>query len=110
MVRYNVMLPCTVSKSDLTFQTNVLNISKSGLFIEDHPEVQIGDHLNVYLEAFGIKLNVTIEVMNKHALNNRVGFGARFRLDSIGQNLTVRSLIARIKRSQGEVKPKLKIA
>lgn len=110
MVRYNVYLPCTVSKSDLTFQANVLNISKSGLFIEDHDKVQIGDLLNIYLEAFGIKLNATIEVMNKHTLNNKIGFGARFRLDSIGQNLTVRSLISRIKRSQSEVKVKLKVA
>jgi hypothetical protein len=110
MVRYNVYLPCTISKSDLTFQTNVLNISKSGLFLEDHASVQIGDLLNIYLEAFGIKLNATIEVMNKHSLNNKIGFGARFRLDSIGQNLTVRSLISRIKRSQSEVKVKLKVA
>ncbi len=110
MVRYNVYLPCTVSKSDLTFQANVLNISKSGLFIEDHDKVQIGDLLNIYLEAFGIKLNATIEVMNKHTLNNKIGFGARFRLDSIGQNLTVRSLISKIKRSQSEVKVKLKVA
>ncbi|MCE3014068.1 MAG: PilZ domain-containing protein [Proteobacteria bacterium] len=110
MVRYNVYLPCTVSKSDLTFKANVLNISKSGLFIEDHDKVQIGDLLNIYLEAFGIKLNATIEVMNKHTLNNKIGFGARFRLDSIGQNLTVRSLISKIKRSQSEVKVKLKVA
>ena len=110
MVRYNVYLPCTVSKSDLTFQANVLNISKSGLFIEDHVKVQIGDMLNIYLEAFGVKLSATIEVMNKHSLNNKIGFGARFRLDSIGQNLTVRSLISRIKRSQSEVKVKLKVA
>lgn len=110
MVRYNVFLPCTLSKSDLTFQANILNISKSGLFVEDHPEVQIGDELKVYLEAFGIKLDARIEVMNKHAINNRLGFGSRFKLDSIAQNFTVRSLISRIKRSQGEVKTKLKVA
>lgn len=110
MVRYNVQLPATISRSDLTFQAQVLNISKSGVFIEDHASVEIGDSLNIYLDAFGIKLNATIVVMNKHSLNGRVGFGARFKLDSIAQNLTVRSLINRIKRSQSEVRVKLKVA
>ncbi len=110
MIRYNVYLPCTVSRENLTFQAQVLNISKSGLFIEDHEQVKIGDQLSIYLEAFGIKLNASIEVMNKHVLNNKLGFGARFKLDSLAQNFTVRSLVAKIKRSQSTVKASLKVA
>ena len=110
MKRYNVYLPCTLSKSDLTFQTNILNISKTGLFIENHKDVRIGDHLNIYMEAFGVRLNATVEVMNKHTINNNTGFGARFKFDSITQNIIIRSLISRIKKSQGEAKEKLKFA
>ena len=107
MKRYNVLLPCFLIRGDLTFTGRILNISKSGVFIEDSVHVKVGDTLKMNLNVFGQNLDVTLEVMNKHTIKGQAGFGAKFRLEDWMQNFKVRSVIRKIKNAQGTEKPAL---
>lgn len=100
MQRYSVHLPCFLSHGELTFSAHILNISKSGVFIDDSPHVKVGDRLRMNLSALGVTLDLELEVMNKHLLKNQMGFGAKFRINGIAQDLKLRSLIRKIKRAQ----------
>jgi hypothetical protein len=107
MVRYNVQLPCFLSRGDLSFQGHILNISKSGVFIKDNSEVEVGDKIHLDLSAMGHNISLNIVVMNKHAMHGQLGFGAKFEFASLSERFRIRRLIAHIKDSQTQARPKL---
>ena len=55
---------------------------------------------NSRLKKLVAERDLELEVMNKHMLKNQMGFGAKFRIDGIAQDLKLRSLIRKIKRAQ----------
>ncbi len=100
MRRYTIKLPAQFSRADLTFSANVLNISKSGVFVEDSAQVAVGDRLHLSLSAMGITIAVPLQIMNKHSIHGVAGFGAKFVTENWTQEIAIRRLIHRIHKAQ----------
>jgi len=100
MVRFNVAIKCQLINARGNWSSTIRNISKSGVFIEGGHELEVGDKLIMEFIAFGETHSLILEVMNKHAMDERKGFGARFHFDSLSQVFRLRSVVNKIGASQ----------
>jgi hypothetical protein len=100
MVRFQVSMKCHLINARGNWTSTIRNVSKSGVFIEGGQDLEVGDKLIMEFTAYGETHSLIIEVMNKHTMDNRHGFGARFHFDSISQVFKLRSVINKIEASQ----------
>lgn len=100
MVRYDVDIPCALVGSFGSLDTNIINISKSGVFIADTDKITVGDNIRMDMVAFGEVLCITLVVKNKHKLKGQAGFGAQFYFQNLSQYYKVRSIVSKIKASK----------
>lgn len=108
--RYNVHINCKLQSSNLTFPSTILNISQSGVFVEDSKYINIGDTLQIEFNFLGQIVSVPVQVMNKHKSGTVLGYGLQFKFSTFRQSVMMGKIIKVLKKSQTEFKDELKIA
>lgn len=100
--RYTVSIPCKLQNSTVTFQTNILNISQSGAFLQDCPYLKVGERFQLEINFLGEMINVDVDVVNKHTSQNVVGFGVKFNFKTINQGMKITKVMKVLKKTQTE--------
>lgn len=100
--RYEVQMPCKLQSSHLTFSSELLNISQSGAFVLDSRYMNVGDHLQLEFMFLGQVISIPVEVVHKHTLKNKTGYGLKFNFKTLKQSILLRKVVSILKRSQVE--------
>lgn len=100
--RYNVHITCKLQSSNLTFPSQIINISQSGAFVQDSKYMKVGDFLQIEFNFLGQLISLPVEVVNKHNVRNASGFGLKFHFRTVRQSLMMAKLLKVLKRSQKE--------
>lgn len=108
--RYNVQMNCKLQSSNLTFPSTIVNISQSGVFVEDSKYINLGDTLQIEFNFLGQMISLPVQVMNKHKSGNTTGYGLQFKFSTYRQSVMMAKIIKVLKKSQSEFKEGLKIA
>jgi hypothetical protein len=99
--RYNVNIPCKLHGVHLTFPTQVLNVSRSGAFLEESPYLKVGEKLTLEFNFLGQQVEVDMVVVHRSIIRGQAGFGVRFLFSNVGQSLRMARVVAAIRKSQG---------
>ena len=102
--RYNVHISCKLQSSNLTFPSNIMNLSQSGAFVADSKYMKVGDKLEMEFNFLGQTIHVPVQVMNKHEVAGQSGFGLQFNFHSFRQSIMMTKVINVLKKSQHEFK------
>lgn len=100
--RYNVHISCKLQGSNLTFPSQIVNISQSGAFVHDSKYMKVGDFLHIEFNFLGQTINLPVEVVNKHSVGTLSGFGLKFHFRTMRQALMMTKLMKVLKRSHKE--------
>ncbi|MCB9060487.1 MAG: PilZ domain-containing protein [Halobacteriovoraceae bacterium] len=102
--RYTKEIPCSVNES---FKTRILNISRSGVFVEKSPEFVKGDIVEIEFESFEYKLKLKAKVIHNFSVNGINGFGLQFEVDSMtaSDKKNVKALIRKLDESGAPRRP-----
>jgi hypothetical protein len=98
--RYQALIPGTLSVRNLTFETQILDISVTGAFVKDSDLLVLGDTYQLQFEYQGISIQVPVEVVSKHMINKQIGYGIHFRPLSIVQKLRIYKTVQRLRKSE----------
>lgn len=81
--RYFVVIPCEVTsiKHDISFEARIVNISKSGIFLETKHEIEEDSNLSIKFRYLDIEYIFTAHPIDKHAVIHSNGVGAKFLYD-----------------------------
>lgn len=99
--RYKVDIYCKLQSSSLTFPSKILNISKTGVFVQESPYINIGDLLVMEFNFLGETVEVPLRIVHKYTSVNKSGFGAEFVFKSFSQSLKMAKVISVIQKSHG---------
>ena len=102
--RYNVNLACKLQSSHLTFPSQILNISQTGVFVQDSKYINVGDYLQMEFNFLGQTISVPVKVVNRHSLHNVIGYGLKFNFKTIKQGVSITKVIRVLKKSKSEFK------
>jgi Tfp pilus assembly protein PilZ len=102
--RYNVQLSCKLHSSNLTFATQMLNLSHSGAFVQESKYMNVGDLLQMEFNFLGQTISVPVQVMNKHTFQNISGYGLKFNFVSFRQSVLINKVIKVLKKSKSVFK------
>lgn len=102
--RFPVEIPCKLQSNFLTYPSIILNISKTGAFLQDTAHLKAGDKLTMNFNFLGESIEVPVEVIHEHRMGNKNGFGIKFKFKSFGQSLKIAKVISIIKRSRASFK------
>lgn len=108
--RYKIEISCKLKSSSLTFPSRILNISKTGAFVQDSPYIKIGDTLEMEFNLLGHIVEVPVLIVNKHTSHNNQGYGVEFKFKSFGQSIRMGKVINIIKKSHADLKAATNIA
>jgi hypothetical protein len=87
----------------LIFASEILNISKSGAFLKDSAYFKEGEKLELEFTFMGNLIILPIEVIHKHTIRGRDGYGVKFNFLTFRQSLLVSKIIKMIKETHLEV-------
>ena len=102
--RYNVQISCKLQTSNLTFPNTILNISQTGVFVNDSKYINVGETLHIEFNFLGQTVNLPVQVMNKHKSGGVMGYGLQFKYASLKQSALMAKIIKVLKKSQSEFK------
>jgi hypothetical protein len=102
--RYCVQIICKLQSSNLTFPSQILNISQTGAFVEESKYMKVGDELNIEFNFLGQEISLPVEVIHKSLNNGVSGFGLKFKFSSFRQSVMMMRVINVMKKSQTEFK------
>jgi PilZ domain len=102
--RYNVQITCKLQSSNLTFPSRIINISQSGAFVLDSKYLKVGDQLQMEFAFIGRTISVPVEVVNRHSIQNQIGFGLKFHFKTLKQSVSMMKVIKVLKKTQSEFK------
>lgn len=108
--RYKIEISCKLKSSSLTFPSKILNISKTGAFVQDSPYIKVGDTLEMEFNFLGHTVEVPVLIVNKHSSHNKQGYGVEFKFKSFGQSIRMGKVINVIKKSHADMKAATKLA
>jgi hypothetical protein len=108
--RYKIDIACKLKSSSLTFPSKILNISKTGAFVQDSPYIKLGDTLEMEFSFLGQTLEVPVHIVHKHNSHNKQGYGVEFKFKNVGQSIRMAKFINVIKKSHADIKAAIKIA
>lgn len=97
--RFNVQFSCKLHSRNLTFTTQILNISETGAFLRDSEYLKSGDHLNMEFNFLGQTIVVPVEVIHQSHSHGQSGFGVNFTFSSFSQSMKIVKVIKVIKNS-----------
>ncbi len=100
--RYNVHISCKLQSSNLTFPSQIINLSQSGAFVQDSKYMKVGDFLQIEFNFLGQTICLPVEVVNQHNIRSQSGFGLKFHFRTVRQSLMMAKLLKVLKRSQRE--------
>lgn len=98
--RYNVQIPCKLHGKNLTFPSHILNISKSGLFLQSSPYLKIGERLEIEFNIIGEIIEVPVYIVHQRSVNGITGYGVKFEFKSLAQSIKMSKVIRVVKASQ----------
>ena len=99
--RYKVDIYCKLQSSSLTFPSKIINISKSGAFVQDSPYINIGDLLVMEFNFLGEKIEVPLRIVHKYESEHKCGYGAEFVFNSLSQSMKLSKVVSIIQKSHG---------
>lgn len=102
--RYNVHITCKLQSTNLTFPSQIINISQSGAFVQDSKYLKVGDHLMMEFKFIGQTISIPCEVVNRHSFGNNIGFGLKFNFKTLRQSVMMAKVIKVLRKSQKEFK------
>jgi len=96
--RYGLNIPISFSltKDNAIYNSDILNISQSGVFLSDHQSVNIGSVIKMNLIYKGLSLHVKGKVKSHHSFENIPGVGVKFIFENIWENLYMRKILRQI--------------
>lgn len=97
--RYNVQFSCQVHTKNLSFASQILNISESGAFLKENSYLRVGDELDIDFTFMGETLRLPLVVVHRSESEGRRGFGVSFRFSTIGQRLRMAKVVRVIRNS-----------
>jgi hypothetical protein len=100
--RYNVQIACRLQGSNLTFPSQILNLSQSGAFVQESKYMKAGDQLVMEFNFLGQTVSLPVEVIHKHTNQNVVGYGLKFNFKTFRQSVVMSKIINVLKKSQSE--------
>ena len=95
--RYKATMPAKIIGPKVTFDSQIINISQTGAFIQDSPYLSIGESLQMEFEKDGLFCDVPVVVMSKHSIDNVSGCGVEFKPRSMAQKFKIMKLIQKLK-------------
>lgn len=109
--RYSVDMSCHFQADKLTFSSRIVNISKTGAFIQDSPYLKIGETYVMDFEFVGQRIEIPVKVIHKYTSQRKNGYGVEFKFKNLRHGFEMARVIKIIKESD-EVfkKPKFKSA
>lgn len=108
--RYKVQISCKLKSSSLTFPSKILNISKTGAFVQDSPYIKVGDMFEMEFNFLGHTMEVPVQIIHKHTGDNKQGFGIEFKFKNFAQSVRMGKMINIIKKSHADLGAAPKIA
>jgi hypothetical protein len=102
--RYNVQISCKLQSSNLTFPNMIMNISQTGVFVQESKYMNHGDMLQIEFNFLGQTISLPVQVMNKHKSNGVMGYGLQFKFSSFRQSVMMGKIMKVLKKSQSEFK------
>lgn len=98
--RYNVQFACKLHSNTLTFNSQILNISETGAFLQESSYLKVGDRLQLEFHFLGQVIEVPVEVVH-HRSNTpgANGFGIRFIFRSLPQKFRMAKVIRVVRNS-----------
>lgn len=97
--RYLVDMSCTLQSSTLSFSTQIMNISKTGAFIEHSPYIKVGDVVVMEFNFLGESVQVPVKVVHEYASKTKTGFGVEFMFKTFKQSIQMAKVIHVIQKS-----------
>lgn len=97
--RYNVSFACKLHSRTLTFNSQILNISETGAFLQDSPYMKVGDQLGMEFNFLGQLITLPVEIVHRSASNGHAGFGVKFNFRTFSQSIRVMRVIRVIRNS-----------
>lgn len=102
--RYDVNLACKLQSSNLTFPSSIINLSQSGAFVQESKYMKVGDVLQMEFNFLGQTISLPVEVVSKHTIKGRQGYGLKFKFKTMKQSLLMGKVVNILKKSQKEFK------
>ena len=102
-IRYQVEIPCRLHSSFLTYSTHIINISRTGAFLQDTAPLKLGDKMILEFNFLGHSLDVPVIVIHQNSFKGVNGFGVKFLFKNYGQSLRMAKIIGIIKKSHGNL-------
>ncbi|HXH29197.1 MAG TPA: PilZ domain-containing protein [Bacteriovoracaceae bacterium] len=95
--RYKTSLGTKIVGPKTTFDTQIINISQTGAFIQDSPYLTIGEPLQMQFDKEGEAYDLPVIVMSKHKIGEVQGCGVQFKPRSMAQKFQILKLIQKLK-------------
>lgn len=109
--RYLVDMSCNLQTGNLSFSTQIMNISKTGAFIEHSPYLKVGDTVMMEFNFLGEVIQFPVKVVHEYTSKSKKGFGVEFIFKTFKQSLQMAKVIHVIQKSHAIFKnTKLNIA
>lgn len=102
--RFNVNINCKLQSDNLTFPTQIMNISQTGAFVQESKYMKVGDQLIMEFNFLGEAISIPVEVMNKHTAQGKTGYGLKFKFKTFRHSVMMTKIIKILKKSQHEFK------
>jgi len=102
--RYFINTPCqiTVISSGSVFSSRIINVSKTGAFVETSIDLPKGTILTIAFNYKLISYSLTGKIISTHAINDIRGSGIKFLLDKFHSNElpAIKNLVKTLKKIQ----------
>ena len=99
-VRYSVGINCSLKNASVIFNSEIINISLSGVFLKDSSSFKVGDVLNLNFNFLGSDITLPVKVVHKHTIVCRNGCGVQFCFKSFKQSVKIAKIINVLRHSK----------
>lgn len=97
MPRYKTVIPAKVTGNKVTFQSEILNISQTGAFIQDSDHLSPGDVVSISFESEGLVLEMPVKIISRHVISSTPGIGVQFFPLTLSQKIQMFRLVSRVR-------------
>ncbi len=91
--RYKTNINCKIISSKGSFDSKILNLSQSGVFLKDAYNFRSGEEVYIEFIHEGEKFLLPVKILSKHSFLNDVGWGGQFGQQSLLQKWQMLKLI-----------------
>ncbi len=98
--RYRTLIPAKITGNKITFQSEIVNISQTGAFLQDNNHLSPGDVVSLTFESEGLQMEMPVKVVSRHVISSTPGVGVQFFPTSLSQKIQLFRLISRIRNNR----------